>query len=58
MAAWFNEVIWYWIFVIALLFTLGNWSRISGHLLILGLSVAVFFGIILLFAGVQPRVIG
>lgn len=58
MQAWFSEVIWYWIFAAALLYTLGKGPKITGQILAFGLSVVIFIVVILLYAGVQPRING
>ena len=58
MVEWFSEVIWYWVFAIALILSIGHLIKVSGnivYIVVIGIAAVV---ILLLFAGVQPRIVG
>ncbi len=58
MAEWFNEVIWFWMFAIALILSIGYWNKVSGSIVYIVVIAMAAVVLLLLFAGVQPRVVG
>jgi len=58
MIEWFNEVIWFWVFAIALILSMGHWNKVSGNIVYIVVIVIAAVTLLLLYAGIQPRIVG
>lgn len=56
--AWWSEVIWYWVFVVALLVGMSKMHRVTILTLMIFICILGIVVVLSIFAGVQPRIVG